>query len=378
MGLMRLGIDASAARTGGGASRVNELAHTLAALAPEREYIFILNPALAPRVQGLPPRMRIMVVPSILRTAPLRALWEHLYLPPTLRRQHVDWILSPFNVLPLGPGFGNAVRKAVIVSSVLPLAPDMWGDLSRYQIARLKALRALTLHSVSVADRVFLLSREAQRRLQGRVPEDKVAFLPMAPPSPSVVEASRRASLPDTPHGVPFFVVAGDLIPYKGFEDAIRAVNRLASDGVDIQLLICGNPIHVSYSRRLHEVAREGTPGAVIFLSGLTQAQVLALMTASVGTIVCSRFENTSRVPVEAMSVGSPLISADVRIARETCGDAAAYYSAGNSAELAAQMSILLSAPAVRHDLSSRGARRLNGTDWLVATRMILRALEQT
>jgi len=372
----RIAIDASAARMGGGASRTLELAVTLGELAPQHEYLFVLSPRLAERLTIVPPRSRLVVVPPAFASVAGRLAWQHLLLPSTMARAQADWILSPFNTLPLGPGLRRRTRRAVIVSNIGPFAPEIVGVMRGYQAARNRVLRTITLQSLSAADHVFLLSRTAQELL-GSVLQDKpVTYLPMAPPSPRIMNEAEAVELPDALISAPFFVCAGDFFPYKGFEDAVRAVGLLRRSGRAPRLIVCGNPMDASYARSLQDLARREAPGGVVLLKGITQPQALALMRHSVATVMSSRAENTSRVPVEAMALGSPLLSADIPNARASAGDAALYYPPGDHERLAGLMRTVLESPDVSPEMSARGAARLSDLDWMSATRTLLEALD--
>jgi glycosyltransferase involved in cell wall biosynthesis len=373
-----LAVDMTAARTGGGASRARELAGTLAELAPERSFVFAVSRPIATMLTTLPPKASLMLVPSWLQRAPLRLAWEHLLLPTKLGGAGSDWILSPFNVLPLGPARGRSPRRALIVSNIGPFATEILASSDRYQRVRNALLRRLTLRSIRAADVVFLLSREAHDLLASSLVGKRVHFLPMAPPGPAVLREAASATIPSDLVDGPFFLLAGDLLPYKGVEDAVLAMRRLGAGGREARLLVVGRPMDAAYLRSVTDMAGNGNGGRVRFAGSLPQAQVLALMKASVATVVCSRVENTSRVPVEAMAVGSPVVIADRPYARDSCGDAALYYRAGDDAGLAEHLDALLDGPGAARELAERGLRRTAEVDWLSATRAILGALEMS
>src|SRR5436309_3680383 len=94
----RLAVDATAAGSSGGGSRVRELVRTLPLVAPQNEYLFVVGRKLAARFGDLP--VGTMLPPRWARTTSLRVTWEHLTLPRRLARWRPDWVLSPFNVLP--------------------------------------------------------------------------------------------------------------------------------------------------------------------------------------------------------------------------------------------------------------------------------------
>lgn len=370
----RIAITAAAAWTGGGRSRLRELAATLPALAPRNHYLFVVAAGAAKTV-GHDGRIRILKVPDALKAPPLRVLWEQVVLPSKLARARMDWILAPFNVLPLGPSYGPRPRRALIISSILPLVPEKWDSFHGYQKGRVRTLRFLTIRSVTVADHVFYLSQQARRLLSPYASEEKLSYLPMAPPLPSVLQRALSIELPEELTELPYYFVAADLLPYKGIEDAIQAVSLVQSTGRDVSLVICGNPVHRPYARRLVELA-ERIPNKVRFLGGLSHPQVLALMRHSVATITCSPFENPGRVPVEAMAIGSPVVSVDVETARETLGDAALYYGLGDHRRLANHLSALQDGPPIRDTLVERGRQRMAGNDWLSAARILLQTME--
>lgn len=367
---MRIAVDAAAAWTGGGGSRVRELVNAFPLLAPQHDYLFILGRQAADQVREHD-GIGILEVPRLLRTPPTRTLWEQIVLPRKLNRAGIAWVLAPFNVLPLGPGLASETKRAVVISSILPLVPSMWRDLHGYQSARVRALRSLTLRSLDVADRVFFLSREAHRLLSSHVPEDKLRYLPMAPPNPRLLERASKTKVPDRFADRPYFVVAADLLPYKGIEDAILATGSLVKHQPNTTLLICGNPVHSGYSRKLHSMTMEARAN-VHFLGGLPQPTVLALMRNSMATIACSPFENPGRIPIEAMAASSPVISVDTPTAHETLGEAALYYEPGNHAGLARAMHRMMVSADLRRTLIQKADQQLAGKDWLTAARIIL------
>jgi glycosyltransferase involved in cell wall biosynthesis len=365
-----LALDLSAARVGGGASRVRELARTLSTLAPDLAYLVAGNRATLSALEHAPPHTRVVLAPGTGGT-PTRVLWEHLLLPRIIARTEPRWVLSPFNVLPLGPG-AAATRRAVIVSNLGPFAPQVRSVASGYQAMRNRVLRSLTVRSLAVADVVFHLSDEACRLLSDYLHGKTTIRLPMAPPPPDILLRAAEASA--DARG-PYIVAVGDLMPHKGFEDAVRAVGFLRAHGHELSLLLCGSTVDPAYARRL-SADTERSRGSTRFLGPLPQHRTLALMRGAVATVMCSRVENTSRVPVEAMAVGSPLVVTDVPSLREQCGPAADYYPPRDGVALAAAINRLLEDEPARRELVERGRRHIAGVDWLSATRVILETLE--
>jgi len=143
-----------------------------------------------------------------------------------------------------------------------------------------------------------------------------------------------------------------------------------------VGLLICGSPLDRDYERALRALARDGANGLVSFLGSVPHPEVLALMRSATATLVPSRVENPSRVPIEAVAAMSPIVAADLPVFRESCGEAALFYPPGDPHALAAAMERLLRDDSLRRDLVAAASARHAGVDWLSATRVILETLE--
>jgi glycosyltransferase involved in cell wall biosynthesis len=361
-------VFAGAATVGGGLSRIRELAHAFAVLAPKNDYLFCVKPATARHLPRIPAQSSFVHVPSRLSAAPLRVGWEQAYLPRLLRRRGVDWLLCPFNVAPLAH---TPLQRAIIVSNLGPLLPTAVGETARYRLARNQVLRVLTYKSLRTADHVFLLSRTAHTVLAPRLEGKELTVLPMAPPSPTLLAQAARSTLPQK-FSLPYFVFAGDLMRYKAAEEAIAAILDLEQRGSQAQLVVCGAALDAQYAHEMRVLAARSKRRQVVFLGSLPHADVLALLSNSTAAVVSSRLENPGRVFSEAMTVGAPVIAADTASTRETCGEAAAYYSAGDARALAEVMLRFIESPAARTKIIEAGHARMAGLDWLSASRLIL------
>lgn len=365
-------VDASAARVGGGATDVRQLGHSLPALAPANRYEFYVRAEVAREI-GPTPGVRFRSPPTAARPYAARVLWQHFVLPRLVAKTDADWLLAPFNVLPRGPGFGPRVKKAVMFSNVLPFLPETWSAFDRRQRFRLRALRALTLGSFRHADLVFVRSEVAYRFVASSLDRSRTVFLPPTPPGPALLGALSETHLPAGLEEVPFFVAVGDFWPHKGIEDALGAMAILAQEGVRALLVVCGAPLDQRYAQQLHQLAA-ASPG-IRFLGRTSQLTSLALMQASLATVVTSRIENPGLVFTEAMTVGSPVIATDVPSSREACGDAAAYYPPGDHTSLALRMKDLLAGEG-RDRMIQRGHKRLAGLDWTSSHKKMLESME--
>ena len=100
----------------------------------------------------------------------------------------------------------------------------------------------------------------------------------------------------------------GRLYPLKGFQDAIAAVTRLASEELPVTLLIAGDG---PYRRRLEALAANAPAGAVQLLGHLTRDRVIEMLVSSDVFALCSHVEAWGLVVNEAALAGLPLLTSD-------------------------------------------------------------------
>jgi glycosyltransferase involved in cell wall biosynthesis len=362
-------VNAVAARSGGGTVRLRELASSLARVGPRHRYLFAVRKELAGVVADRAPSAEILSPPAAFDRVPARLLWEHVRLPRIAASWAPDVVFSPFNVLPVRWPEPRP-KLALIVSNLAPYAGEVRRMYRGKERLRLEALKWLTDRSLEHADRVFLLSTQAFDLIDPGILDGRAEVISMAPPSTAGLPASGTSA-------GPFFVIVSDLLRYKGIELAIDALAALEGDRPS--LLICGSALDGRYAARLRDQAeRLGVSDQVRFLGPLDHQVVLGLFRSCVACIVPSRFENKSRVPVEAMAMGAPVIASDLVTFRESCGDAALYFDlARPHTQLAAHMKHLLHDGKLRHRVGEAGAARLGAMRHTEATEQILASLER-
>lgn len=365
---MRILVDAVGAMTGGGASRSRELARTLPALGPTNDYLFVLQPHLEAEVARIAPGVATLVPSKPFCRIPLRLGWEHLALPRKAAGFRPDAVFSPFNVAPVHWPSPKP-RITVLVSNLAPYSPVVREMYGGREWLRLESLRRLTDRTIERADHVFLLSHQAYALIDSSLLDGKSEVIPMAPPPPSNV------SLDDLP-GEPYFAVVGDLMRYKGVEVVLEAMSHLSPGSVPL-LLVCGAHVEPSYVHALSQrVAALGLADRVRLLGSTPHPRVLSLVAGARACILPSRFENLTRVTVEAMSLGTPVIANDMESYRESCGDAAMYFDLQEPEQLAQSMKAVLHDDGLRAALAERATSHVGHMRPEDATSRILQALE--
>jgi glycosyltransferase involved in cell wall biosynthesis len=371
---LRILIDTVATTVGGGGrSRARELAATFPALAPHHEYLFVATEPVARSIREVAPETRVVSPPRAFGAVPARIAWEHLLLPRLATRSFApELVFSPFNVAPTRwPS--PSPRIAAIVSNLAPYAEPVRQLYRGRERARLEALRRLTDRTISRASRVFVLSEQAFALIDEKLLDGKAELISMAPPPRPDLSTHRLES----EHGAPYFLIAGDLLRFKGIEMALRALGRLAPTDRP-RLVVAGRPLDRPYVKKLQSTARAlGVEQDVDFVGSLRHDDLLTRMARARGCVIPSRFENASRVPVEAMSLGIPVIVSEIPSFREACGDAALYFDLDDPDGLADHIRSIKCDASLRSERTRAGYERLTTLDATSASEQILSSIER-
>ncbi|MDQ3023416.1 MAG: glycosyltransferase family 4 protein [bacterium] len=250
-----------------------------------------------------------------------RLKWEQWRLPQALRRlrgpRTPELLYSPA----LGAPLGSPVPVIAHVHDLIPLvyprqfsgaAGWYWKELLPYTW---RHCRALTVSNESVADDIVRLLR---------CPRQNIHVVPYYPePEFRQLAAEIRG---DKNAGVtrPKFICLGTHEPRKNFDLAIRAVSLLTSQPsfTGAELLIIG--MRTEHTAQLEQLAAAVVPNGVVTFSTdyLTRREVVRELLGATALVFPSRYEGFGMPPLEAMSIGCPVILSDIDAHRKVYADA--------------------------------------------------------
>lgn len=177
---------------------------------------------------------------------------------------------------------------------------------------------------------------------EGRV---EVVYNSVALPEMRVTTATLSRPLPTSK----CVVTVARLVPWKGIEEVISAINKLPDTG----LLIIGD----GPERQRLETHARGTLGPrCIFTGSLTRTGVWEAMSACDAFVLYSKYEGLPHIVLEAAALGLPIVTSDCRGCLEAIEGLANARSAalGDSAQLQAALLAALAAP-----------RAINSGEWM-------------
>jgi glycosyltransferase involved in cell wall biosynthesis len=260
-------------------------------------------------------------------------------------------------------------RLPVLATVHHPIQVDRRLELAQATGARRVALRrwyGFTRMQARVARRLPLLTvsvaaRDEIAREMG-VPAERIAVVPNG------VDADLFRPIPGTQRRPGRIVAtASSDVPLKGLDPLLRAFAILRSRR-PAELVVVGRPRQNGPIPGLLDQLQLN--GSVRFVSGLPDAELVALLAEAEVAVVPSLYEGFSLPAVEAMACGVPLIATTAGALPEVVGDAALLVPPGDPCALADQLTALLGDDGLRRRMSEMGRARVLGRyTWEAAAR---------
>jgi glycosyltransferase involved in cell wall biosynthesis len=175
-------------------------------------------------------------------------------------------------------------------------------------------------------------------------------------------DAGARASRAGVPSGGYLLSVA-TLEPRKGLDVLMAALAAVPTER-RLPLVLVGQPGWggVDPLRLAEDLGLR--PGEVVVLGRLPDPDLAAVMSTAVAVVVPSRAEGFGLPVLEAMAVGTPVVTSDDPALVEVGGDATLATPVGDVPALASALADLLDQPDLRTAMAARGLARAAHFTW--------------
>jgi glycosyltransferase involved in cell wall biosynthesis len=211
---------------------------------------------------------------------------------------------------------GADARIAVLIHDTIPLdLPWAAGPGTVRRFAERLSVTARHADRVIATARATAADIEGHLRRLGRVPELVVAPLGVTPASPDHTALPSGLDL-----SRPYMLALGTIEPRKNHALLLDVWERLGPEAP--QLLICG--ARGWNNAAVFERLDRGVP-RVTELAGLSDGAIAALIEGARALLFPSLAEGYGLPPLEALSLGCPVVCSDLAIARELMGGRAVY-----------------------------------------------------
>ena len=220
---------------------------------------------------------------------------------------------------------------------------------------------------VKAADAIIAVSEHTKRDLIElyRCPGEKIHVIPegidagFKPSSDiEITDVRQRYGIRRS-----YLFMMGTLEPRKNHATALRALTRLKASGLELQLVITGgagwlfDPISA-------QVDKLGLEEDVIFTDYVPQADVPALYSGAVCTLMPSLYEGFGFPVLESMACGTPVVCSNASSLPEVVGDAALMHAPTDHEALAANVQRILAESDLVEGLCQRGRDRAAQYRW--------------
>jgi glycosyltransferase involved in cell wall biosynthesis len=287
-------------------------------------------------------------------------LWEQLVLPWASRSGRLLNLSGPAPLLKRG-------QVCMVPDAAVFDQPAAYTNLFvvwyRFLFRRLSASASLLL----------TISRFSQSRLAQRlgVAPERLKVVPCAATHMQAIAQDDTALQRLGLIHVQYVLAVGSGNPTKNLPALVEAFARVPHP--DLRLVLVGgtNSAVFASGTSLHEDAR------VLRTGPISDGQLKSLYANACAFVFPSLYEGFGLPPLEAMSLGCPVVASDAASIPEVCGDAAVYFDPTSVPDMAAAIARVVDDSGLRADLRRRGTQRFAIFTWDAAARQLLLHLEQ-
>ena len=359
---MRLCIDASNLRQGGGVTHLVELLANADAPAYGFDRVFLWSsPATLAKVNDQP--WLVKRTDPVLLSNPLRrALWQRR-IGSLARADGCDLLFAP------GGTFTTPFRP--IVTMCRNMLPFEWREMLRYgvslQAMRFWALRFAQSRSFRRATGTIFLTRYAHDAVMGVIGgvDGAVEIIPHGIDARFFVPLVRPAKLTLAEQTSFEIVYVSTIDHYKHQAAAAEAVARLAAAGHPVRLTLIG-PAYPPALRRLRAVMRKFDPqGDVVqYLGAIAHAEIHAAYARADIGLFASSCENMPNILLEEMAAGLPIACSDRGPMPEILRDAGVFFDPASVPSISRAILELTASPDRRAELAGAAQQLARHYSW--------------
>lgn len=354
---MRIAIDIRRYEDFGIGTYVRNLVHHLARIDQATEYVLLCRPADRGRIAIPGGNFRLVDEPS-----GLYSVAEQVRIPISLRRERVDLFHSPHYML---PALVNCRSVVTIHDCIHLMFPQYLPSRFAHIYARLQMWTA-----AQRSDRVLTVSETSKQDIlrRFRIPADKVTVvynaiderLTAAPVAEDFERVRDRYQLSG-----PFALYVGTIQPHKNLERLIEAFRDLRRESAfeSLKLVIIGDEIS-RYQGLRRAVHQHKLHKHVRFLGFVSPETLAVLYRVARVFVFPSLYEGFGLPPLEAMYVGTPVVTSNVSSLPEVVGDAAILVDPYSPASIAEGMRRALTDETLRATLRVGGMARAREFSW--------------
>lgn len=382
---MTVVVNAVAAKMGGAATYIRELAAELARAPEAGHFIFFVPPEQAEVGQSLPPHIEWRVTRAGHAGALRRLWWDQVTLRRILRRERATVLFSTGNFAMFFPPAPQAllVRNSLYFSrlyrgEILPRKP--WRFRVSFQLRTW-----LVRLSLRQADTVMVPSQTLLEEMQasGAVLPARVRVNHYG----TRLATGDSSGLPESPPPTrPFRLLFPSLYTeHKNLATVLMALKRLREqDHLEVQFTTTADPASEPARRCVTapaDQARAQDPAiasSIRFVPPGTPTEASRLYRECDAVVYPTLVESFGHPLVESLASGLPVVASDIPINRELGGSVPLYFQPLDAGDLAEKILRLAQDPGLRQRLAAAGRERARAYTWTAHVARLRALLAET
>lgn len=377
---MRIGVDARelCGHPTGVGRYLGGLLLEWAALRGPHEFVLYAHDATALPLDTR--RFATRIVPG-----PPGTWWEQVRVPSAAAADHLDVWFAPGYTAPLR----LPVPTVVAIHDLSFVAHPEW-----FSIREGARRRWLVSQSAARASAVVTISEFSKRELVERlsVTAERIHVIPpgigaggrglggpsrvVADDAPRLISDTLRQPSPQPPAPAPRVLFVGSIFNRRHVVDLIHAFTPIARAHPDASLDIVGDNRSYPKQDLRRTIADDRVEGQVRWHEYVTDDRLADLYAQARAFAFLSEYEGLGLTPLEALAAGVPPVLLDTPVARESCGDAAAYVPLGDVPAITRALDAVLFDAPTRSRILAAAPRTLGRYNWTRAARETLAVLE--
>ncbi len=368
---MRIGIDLSWLLPGmvsGGDTYARGLVAGLDRVGQGHEFVVFTNQGMARLFKHLTHNFRLVVCAIPANVRAVRIAWEQMALPALVRRERLDLLHGPLNVIPI---FARCPMVVTIHDLNFKEIPESFSFVKR------SLLRLLVTRSAKRADIILTVSEYIRSQIPPvlGVAREKVVAIHSAAQDlteakPSWGDLSAKFGL------APGYILA--LTSASHHKNIVSLLRAFAGERWRHrpQLVLAGKP--PSSGAALDAVAHElGVSEAVVFTGPVSSGELAALYENAAVFVFPSLYEGFGIPIVEANRAGTPVVCSNVCSLPEVAGRAALYFDPRSVEDIARKLRTSLESETERRRLKEAGHFNASRFSWERTASNTLNAYER-
>lgn len=160
----------------------------------------------------------------------------------------------------------------------------------------------------------------------------------------------------------PYILYVGNAHPHKNVEILIAAMRKLRQKR-SLHLVLVGND-QFFYPRLAELIKQEKADGYVSLIGSVPNSHIAGWYHFAEALVTASKMEGFGIPPLEAMSVGCPVMVSDIPVFHEVYGDAAVFFNHNSVEDIAQTIDKTLSNKILIKDMIEKGYKKAKSYSW--------------